>query len=178
MQQSVTIRLHQYWNTLRIDGRSPSRKDIAPRAIADILPHLFILEFTGRYRWNFRLAGTQVCDQLGRELKGEGIAGFFDKSDENLAIRSITRAAIESTPLCITVKLHMHLGDRAAAEILLLPLSKTPEERDQLLGSFALIHESHNPQLDTADYMTIEATHFGDVSHRSTSDTQNADNAA
>jgi CheY-like chemotaxis protein len=65
-QNAVLRRMYDYWIEKARGRPMPDRKDLDPAEIADLLPHLSILEVVGdRPRYRFRLLGTQVVEALG-----------------------------------------------------------------------------------------------------------------
>ena len=57
-----------------------------PAKIAHLLPEMtFIAEGAGRPACRFRLAGTKICEQFGRELRGADI--LSRPSDQGLALQ-------------------------------------------------------------------------------------------
>ena len=66
------VELYRYWDAKR-DGRPmPSRCDFDPCQVSALLSHLMIVDkFAGRFR--YRLVGTVVADDMGRDLTGSRI---------------------------------------------------------------------------------------------------------
>jgi hypothetical protein len=61
--------LYAYWDRKRAGQRMPARSDIDPSEIRSLLPHFTLVEVTeGRFR--FRLVGTAVTDDFGRDPTG------------------------------------------------------------------------------------------------------------
>ncbi|WP_417319684.1 PAS domain-containing protein [Emcibacter sp.] len=64
-------RLYDYWLSRRQDRVMPSRKDINPAEIPELLPHIIMLEVHGRPpQYRVRLTGTHVDMVLGMSLTG------------------------------------------------------------------------------------------------------------
>ena len=81
MKQRTSQLLLQYWNTVRGDRMAPHRFDIEPAQIAGILPETCILERSANGSCQFRLAGTRICDQFGRELRGVAFERLASEAD-------------------------------------------------------------------------------------------------
>jgi hypothetical protein len=64
-------RLYDYWQSKKGDRRVPSRAEIAPEEIVDILPWVFLTERVGD-RLRYRLVGEAF-----REIYGDKLAGMF-----------------------------------------------------------------------------------------------------
>ncbi|MFM9937958.1 MAG: PAS domain-containing protein [Hyphomicrobiaceae bacterium] len=73
MRQRTSQLLFQYWNDVRGERMAPERFDIEPSRIAGILPETCIFERDGEHAYQFRLAGTRICDNWGRELRGTSL---------------------------------------------------------------------------------------------------------
>lgn len=91
MRHKNTLEMYRYWNELRAGKSAPLRSQIAPAALADILPAVMLLESGANGDAVFRLAGTRVCAIAGRELRGDLLAGLFDEIDRK-TVRSLIRS--------------------------------------------------------------------------------------
>jgi hypothetical protein len=67
---SCHLDLYRYWEAKRGSGRkAPSRRDLDPLEIAKLLPNVALVEpEQDGYRW--RLMGTAIADDFGRDLTG------------------------------------------------------------------------------------------------------------
>ncbi len=64
--------LYRYWEAKRGSGRkAPTRRDLDPLEIVKLLPNVALVqpEQDGRYRW--RLMGTAIVTDFGRDLTGK-----------------------------------------------------------------------------------------------------------
>ncbi|URK87942.1 PAS domain-containing protein [Rhizobium sp. RCAM05350] len=66
MRSKTAIEIYAYWDELRGHREVPSRSQIEPAHIRNILADLFILEKTPRGDIRFRLAGTRICALFAR----------------------------------------------------------------------------------------------------------------
>jgi len=72
------LELHAYWLTLGRDGTVPDRKRFNPRAIAKLLPSVFLVDVLDDPRdFRFRLVGTAFTQAAGQELTGLRIGEIF-----------------------------------------------------------------------------------------------------
>lgn len=72
--------LHQaeaYWSALRREGDIPWRNEIDPRGLEPVLRHVFILERTAPDQAQFRVAGQQVNNLAGVDLRRMPLAALF-----------------------------------------------------------------------------------------------------
>ena len=88
---AVVHRLHDYWMAKGgALGRIPSRSDIEPLELVEILPNLAIVEAI-EGRWRYRLIGTRIVEFVGRDSTGK----FFDELEferrEPFWVRRYTR---------------------------------------------------------------------------------------
>ncbi len=64
-------RAYQYWLSKSVGGRLPSRSDIKPRELVDLLDQLFLVEVTPEpLTFTFRLVGTKLTKWAGLEYTG------------------------------------------------------------------------------------------------------------
>ena len=82
--------LYAYWDRVRNGRVAPRRFEIEPAKIAALLPQSFIAENAGMLSYRFRLAGTKICEQFGREPRGADLLGLWDAKDRD-AVASLLR---------------------------------------------------------------------------------------
>jgi hypothetical protein len=135
LPDSKLQRLYHYWRSRCRNGVGPSRRDIDPVDIPDLLSNIFLLDVIGDAEdFVFRLAGSLVEDAFSMSLRGK-------------SIREIQRAAGISIPVAQHVEVARGGGPRyregsmrvAGREHwkthrLLLPLSSDGELIDVLMG--------------------------------------------
>jgi hypothetical protein len=133
-----TFELFSYWDRLRAGRSAPTRNEIEPGDIRKRLAGTFILEGKGAADASFRLAGTELCANHGRELKGTSFVDLWGIDDRSMMAR-ILRMVFNQTRVVLAVYDGFNDRDRKAGfEMLLLPLSGTPGERRLLGSSFAV----------------------------------------
>jgi hypothetical protein len=134
MRQKTSIDIFTYWEHIRGNADAPLRRLIQPSAISHILPELFILENTVDDNPRFRLAGTTICNLMGREIRGESFAALWAGSQQDDPVRiaagvmtHVVPASINATGYCIS-------GRSMMFEMILLPLRSSSDTCDRLLG--------------------------------------------
>ena len=66
--------VYQYWLARCRDGKLPARSDIEPLDLADVLPHLILVDVThAPFEMRYRLVGTWICEHGGRDPMGENL---------------------------------------------------------------------------------------------------------
>ncbi|MGG6897051.1 PAS domain-containing protein [Rhizobium sp. BR 315] len=134
MYQKTSAEIFTYWEQIRGNADAPLRSLIQPSAVSHILPELFILENTADSNPRFRLAGTTVCNLMGREIRGEDFAVLWAGSQQEDPVRiaagvmkHVVPAVIRATGYCIS-------GRSVAFEMMLMPLRSSGDICDRLLG--------------------------------------------
>jgi len=129
--------LFSYWDSVRGERATPRRFEIEPARIATILPSTFILERIDAETYRFRLAGTNVCDIFGVELRGSNFLDGWTTLDRLALIRHL--AALSKHGAIEAIHLEAAPVARASTpfEVLLLPLRHTGEAIDRILGALS-----------------------------------------
>lgn len=139
MQQPTTRQLYAYWDKIRNGRIAPRRFEIEPAKIASLLRETFIAECTGVLAFRFRLAGTRVCQQFGRELRGVDFLSLWSLHDRD-AIASLVRNIVKDGAVGHGVFLaRTDAGREASFEFMLLPLIHTGPAINRMLGSITAI---------------------------------------
>jgi hypothetical protein len=140
LKHTTSETLFDYWNKVRGNRTTPPRRfEIDPGKIATILPSTFILERLDAENYRFRLAGTQVCDMFGVELRGTNFLAGWQPMDRTSLVRHL--AALNKQGAVEVVHIEAAPVARASTpfELLLLPLRHTGENIDRVLGSVAAL---------------------------------------
>lgn len=134
MRHKTSSDVFTYWERIRGNADAPLRNLIQPSAIGHILPELFILENTVDDNPRFRLAGTAICNLMGRELRGENFAALWAGSQQDDPVRiaagvmkHVVPALVHATGYCIS-------GRSMTFEMILLPVRTSSDTCDRLLG--------------------------------------------
>jgi hypothetical protein len=128
-----------YWEGLREAGALPERDKIDPRGIAGALESAFLLERVAPGIARFRIAGMQVHDLMGMDVRGMPISALFEPAG-----RSRLSDALEgvfATPAVLELWLEAERGiGRPALEgrLIVLPLTGMKGETDLALGCLAM----------------------------------------
>ena len=87
-QRSLQI-LYKYWNGVRAGRIAPRRLEIEPARIAGILAETFMLERITAAEFQFRLAGSRLCELFGSELRGTDFLDGWNAADRDLLERQL-----------------------------------------------------------------------------------------
>jgi hypothetical protein len=137
MQQITSRQLYAYWDRVRNGRIAPRRFEIEPGQIATVLPETFIAEHVGVPGCRFRLVGTKICAQFGRELRGTDLLSLFGPADRDpLAslLRSIYRDAAMGE---VQFKAYTDAHSSVKFELILLPLIHTGNSINRILGTMS-----------------------------------------
>ena len=75
--------LRSYWATQRVGGDVPRRADIDPRRIAALLSDVFVVERIAPGLARLRVAGMQLNDLMGMEVRGIPISALIEPGDRD-----------------------------------------------------------------------------------------------
>jgi len=139
MQQPTSRQLYAYWDGLRNGRIAPRRFEVDPSRIASILHETFIAECTGLLEFRFRLAGTKICQQFGRELRGVDFLGLWPVADRD-AMASLVRN-VQTDGAVAHGMFHgfSRTHRKASFEFILMPLIHTDRTINRLLGAITAI---------------------------------------
>ena len=126
--------LIEYWLGLRETQDPPSRAQIDPNAIRNILPHVFMLERIDRDHVVFRLAGTEICSLFGREFRAHNFLSFW-YGDCRAQARTLVDGVLSAPgPGVIAAHAETVAGDRLDLEWVLLPITSPTGSLSRVLG--------------------------------------------
>ena len=138
MRQKSPNTLYGYWNELRAGRVAPRRLEVEPSRIAGILSETFMLERVNASNYQYRLAGTRLCELFGAELRCSNfLAGWQDADDAVLAQKL---ALICEQGAVITLAIETTGAPRHALEFeaILLPLIHTGNSINRIIGAMSL----------------------------------------
>ncbi|WP_264213576.1 PAS domain-containing protein [Leisingera thetidis] len=124
-----------YWTALRRGDDVPSRSQIDPRGLENILSNTFILERIAPGIARFRLAGSLINEMAGMEVRGMPVTAFFTTE-----ARKQLSAAMEhmfETPAIVELELQIEAPRQRTpreARMLLLPLRSDLGDISRVLG--------------------------------------------
>ncbi|HET7413349.1 MAG TPA: PAS domain-containing protein [Pararhizobium sp.] len=134
MKHKASLALFDYWNRRRGTRPAPLRRDIEPADIRSLLPNVFILERSDRGAVTFRLAGTGICNMLGRELKGDDLATLWLPAAGESALKLAGSVLDDVQPVVIEAIGESLAGRELPLEFLLLPVATSLPSADRIFG--------------------------------------------
>jgi len=139
MQQRSSQSLVQYWDEIRAGRQAPQRSEIEPARIASLLPVTFILDCSAKSGYRFRLAGTRICEQLGRELRDVDLLDLFEAQDRK-ALEILLRSVVANGGIgVIELEATSAEGRNARFEMVLMPVIHASRSVNRLLGCLTAI---------------------------------------
>jgi hypothetical protein len=135
MQQETTTKLYAYWNGIRNGRIAPQRFAVDPSQISGLLRETFIAECSALNSFRFRLGGTEVCQQFGRELRGVDFLSLWSLEDRH-TLSAILETIVHEGAVGHGTVFGITEGNREAAfEFALLPLIHTGSSINRILGA-------------------------------------------
>ncbi len=138
-QRFAAVReVRTYWDALRDDQDLPRREQINPRGMAGALHQVFMLERVAPGVARFRLAGMDINDVMGMEVRGMPLSALFDPAARARMAELVEKVASTRTIVMLDLEADRGLGRPALrARLLLLPLKGAAGEADLILGCLA-----------------------------------------
>lgn len=128
-------RLYDYWRSRCSGIAIPSRRDIDPIDIPDLLPNIFLLDVIGDAEdFVFRLAGTLVEDAFSMPLRGRSIAEIQRAAGTPIPVAQHIEVARGGGPRYREGSVLVAGRDHWRTHRLLLPLSSDGRAVDVLIG--------------------------------------------
>lgn len=143
MKNRASKHLYSYWNEVRGDRLAPRRFEIEPARLASILPDAFILERDGDLDIRFRLAGTRVIEQFGREFRGASFFRGCSLADRSIISRLFTNMISHGGGLLLDMTSTSVSGNKVTHECLILPLVHMHDAIDRFVGTFSVLEAPH-----------------------------------
>ena len=128
-----------YWEGLRHGTDLPKRDDLDPRGIAGALENTFLLERVAPGVARFRLAGMQLHDLMGMDVRGMPVTALIDPAGRGRMGDQLETVFAGPGTLEVWLEAERGLGRPALeARMLLLPLNNARGTVDLALGCLAI----------------------------------------
>ena len=130
-----------HWSRLRKGRAVPQQTDFDPRAIKRLLSSVFILDAESPARPIYRLAGTQLCERFGFELRGTGFLAHWESQSAS-ALASLLRQSLKlRQPVCIASIGATGTSGMVELETVLAPVSVTGGEPTRFVGMIQVLSD-------------------------------------
>lgn len=127
-----------YWDALRDDQDLPRREQINPRGMAGALHQVFMVERVAPGVARFRIAGMEINDLMGMEVRGMPLSALFDPGARARLAEVLEKVLTTRTVVELDLEADRGIGRPALrARLLLLPLKGAAGEADLILGCLA-----------------------------------------
>ncbi len=139
MQQPTSWQLYAYWDRVRNGRVAPRRFEIEPARIPTLLPETFIAEGAGLLGFRFRLAGTKICEQFGKEMRGIDLLSLWDRDDREQVASLLHTVFTDAAVMHGLFRAFTGTNREASFELVVMPLIHTGETINRLLGGITAI---------------------------------------
>lgn len=134
IQNRRLLRLYEYWNEKRGDRRAPSRADINPTEIPELLGYVNIFEVQDEPRdFMVRLNGSEVTRMLGQEMTGKWWSDVISGDDAERCEQAFAICVDEWTPAIVETSLAFCGKPHAGQTFVALPLSTDGQRVDTMI---------------------------------------------
>ena len=136
---AMLAEVRAYWEGLRQDGALPRRDEVDPRGIAGALENTFLLERVAPGIARFRLAGMQLHDLMGMDVRGMPLSSLIEPLGRTRLAEALEGVFAGPGMLEIWLEAERGIGRPAMeARMLLLPLTAARGDTDLALGCLGL----------------------------------------
>jgi hypothetical protein len=143
--------LFRYWESIRAERACPVRNDIDMRQIVEIVPDLVIIEKNMlQSDWQYRLAGTRVCELFQSEMTGKDALWGWDAFERNIVSKSLDITLNRLQPCLVRMRFITERGKMIAAELIALPIQASPNGPVQIIGGLFPFLDTPRGPIDPA----------------------------
>ena len=135
MKQSASRQLYSHWNDIRRGRVSPERADFDPAAIRGCIADTLMLEIDAARTYPFRLCGTRLGALFASDPKSKSFVAYW--KDECARDMRDLIASVHDEATIIVAGVEAGAAQRAAYELLLLPLRCKGKTHERIVGSLA-----------------------------------------
>jgi hypothetical protein len=135
MKQRTLFTLYSYWNEVRAGRLAPRRLEIEPSRIAGILAETFMLERVDQATYPYRLAGTRLCELMGRELRGTNFIAGWRQEDRPTVERLLASVCDQGAAVTLTADAGSDARHPLEVETILLPLLHAGSTVGRIIGA-------------------------------------------
>lgn len=158
--------LYEYWLAKHRSGRLPSRDDLDPRDIRDVLPIVFLVDVVREpLRFRFRLVGTEFAAKYGRDFTGEFLDDLVEPSEIDDAASDFASCVADRTCIRTHRRWQNDSGYYWYFERILLPLVDDAGGVNMLLGGIDIrVPLAELPKIECQPFRPRRSSLIGSVS--------------
>jgi hypothetical protein len=138
MKQKSPNTLYGYWNELRAGRIAPRRLEVEPSRIAGILSETFMLERVNAADYQYRLAGTRLCELFGSELRCSNFLTGWQEADQALLAQKLALVCEQGAVLTLEIETTGAPRHALEFEAILLPLVHSANSINRIIGAMSL----------------------------------------
>jgi hypothetical protein len=138
MKQKSSNTLYGYWNELRAGRIAPKRLEVEPARIAGILSETFMLERAHARNYQYRLAGTRLCELFGAELRATNFLAGWPEAEQSLLAARLDLVCEQGAVVSLLIEVKGAGRHRLEFEAILLPLLHTGNTIGRIIGAMSL----------------------------------------
>ncbi len=147
MQNPIFNNLFEHWSALRHGENVPNRCEIDPRVFPDALENTFIFERIAEGDFRARLAGMNLCDMMGMEVRGQSAASFMQADERNHIQKVLTQILIRPAIGELVLSARDLAGSTYEVNMILLPLRSDMGEVNRIIGCISYPQKPFNAPL-------------------------------
>ncbi len=134
MQNPIFNNLFEHWSALRSHSNVPNRCEIDPRVFPDALENTFIFERIAKGDFRARLAGMNLCDMMGMEVRGQSAASFMQHSERDKIQKVLEQILVRPAIGELALEGRDLTGKVVEVNMILLPLRSDMGEINRVIG--------------------------------------------
>lgn len=134
MQNPLFNNLFEHWSALRSGVEVPNRCEIDPRVFPDALENTFIFERIDEGDFRARLAGMNLCDMMGMEVRGQSAASFMQHAERDNITQILQQILNRPSIGELTLTGRDLTGKTVEVNMILLPLRSDMGDVNRVIG--------------------------------------------
>ncbi len=136
---AMLAEVRAYWEGLRVGGSLPARDRIDPRGIAGALENTFLLERIAPGIARFRIAGMQLHDMMGMDVRGMPLSALYEPQGRNRLSDALEGVFAGPATLELWLEAERSIGrPPLEGRMLILPLVSAQGKTELALGCLAM----------------------------------------
>jgi hypothetical protein len=141
----LSRKFFRHWESCRAERACPDRDSFMLAPIADVLPHMFVLDRDqlGNH-YTYRLAGTQVGEIFRQSLTGTDALAGWDDFERAIIAKSLSLTATALQPSAFRMRLKTSGNHVVGVEMVAVPVTMRGSSRIQIIGGLFAFCETQS----------------------------------